>query len=58
MHRIIKDPRSSKRVGGDERRAAGTRQLSLRRETLRELTTPELHFAAGRSPSSTFAPEI
>jgi hypothetical protein len=54
MRRIIQDQRSASRAGRDERHAAGAQKLSLRRETLRELTTPELSFAAGRVPSSTF----
>jgi hypothetical protein len=39
--------------GRNDRQAGGTRPLALRRETLRELTPPELDAAAGgRVPSS------
>lgn len=53
MRRIIQDQPSAGRAGSDERRAARAQKLSLRRETLRELASAELSFAAGRIPSST-----
>lgn len=59
MRKIIQDRPCASSAGSDEQRAAGAQKLSLRRETLRELTLPELDLAAGGEPSSRLpAPEI
>ena len=46
MRRINDDNRSTKRSDGDQR-ATGTKKLVVQRQTLRELSIPDLQIAQG-----------